>query len=285
MSVSSRQVIVEQADLSRLERLIERLIEEHRKYSEKILAEIKQSRLEVLMGFLASELASTRARKASLEQQLNYLDKKFREVTELYYTRFKSIIVEYLKSIRDYSRQFLELAEPEFNSLRKVKSQVEFAQEFSRELEKRYSWINEELVNALVTVDLEARINDMKRLIESLEDLQKQLIAQSSSYRDIQEKINKYSFPRDIAHHGTVIYLPIVAVKCEFTGEKATYYMGPSADAPIIQSILEKPPSLEDKYRLPPSEIDVEKLRKKLATLATDPQEKSLLERIEIEVV
>jgi hypothetical protein len=61
--------------------------------------------------------------------------------------------------------------------------------------------------------------------------------------------------------------------------------MGPSADAPMVRSILEKPPALEDKFRLPPSEVDVDKLRKKLATLAADPQERSLLERIEIEVV
>jgi predicted transcriptional regulator len=290
--VSSRQVVVEQADLSRLERLIERLIEESRRHSEKILeelernrSEIRKSRLEILTSFLGSELARVRARKASLEQQLAYLNRKFQEVTEIYYTRFKAVLIDYLKSIRDYSRQFLEMAEPEFSSLRKVKAQVEFAEEFSQELERRYSWINEELVSALVNVDLEARINDMKRLVESLEKLQEQLVAQSRSYRDLQGKIEKYSFPRDIARHGTVLYLPIVAVRCEVGGEKAIHYLGPSVDAPIVKSILSRPPALDDKYRLPPSEVDVDKLRKKLATLAADPQERSLLESVEIEVV
>jgi len=283
--MSVQRYLHEEMDFSKVESLLERLIEEDRRNAEKIVAEIKKSKFEILTSLLVSELARVRSRINSLQQQLAYTTKKFQEVTEIYYSRFKAIIFDYLKNIRDYSKQFLEMAEPEFNSLRRIKAQVEFAEKFSQELEKKYNWINDELVGALVNVDLEARINDMKKLIENLDKLQKQLIAQSSSYRDIQEKINKYSFPRDIARHGTVIYLPIVAVRCEFAGEKATYYMGPSADAPIIQSILEKPPSLEDKYRLPPSEIDVEKLRKKLATLATDPQEKSLLERIEIEVV
>jgi len=283
--MSLQRYLQEEMDFSKMESLLERLIEEDRRNAEKIVAEIKKSKFEILTSLLVSELARVRSRRNSLQQQLAYTTKKFQEVTEIYYSRFKAIIIDYLKNIRDYSRQFLEMAEPEFNSLRRIKAQVEFAEEFSQELEKKYNWINDELVGALVNVDLEARINDMKKLIENLDKLRKQLIAQSSSYRDIQEKINKYSFPRDIARHGTVIYLPIVAVKCEFAGEKATYYMGPSADAPMVRSILEKPPALEDKYRLPPSEVDVDKLKKKLATLAADPQERSLLERIEIEVV
>jgi hypothetical protein len=286
--MSSRQVVIEKADLSRLERLVERLIDENRKILEALernRSEIAKSRLEVLTSFLGSELARVRARKENLERQLTYLQEKFQEVSDLYYTRFKAIIVDYLKNIRDYSKQFLEMAEPEFNSLRRVKAQIELAEAFSRELEEKYSWINEELLSALVNVDLEARIRDMRRLVNALEKLQEYLVAQTKSYRDLREKVDKYSFPRGLAGHGTVLYLPIVAVRCEIRGESTTHFMGPSREAPIVQRILSSPPKLEDKYRVAPSEVDVDKLRRKLATLASDPEERRLLESIEIEVV
>jgi len=286
--MSSRQVVIEKADLSRLERLVERLIEENRKILEALernRSEIAKSRLEVLTSFLGSELARVRARKENLERQLTYLQEKFQEVSDLYYTRFKAIIVDYLKNIRDYSKQFLEMAEPEFNSLRRVKAQIELAEAFSRELEEKYSWINEELLSALINVDLEARIRDMRRLVNALEKLQEYLVAQTKSYRDLREKVDKYSFPRGLAGHGTVLYLPIVAVRCEIRGESTTHFMGPSREAPIVQRILSSPPKLEDKYRVTPSEVDVDKLRRKLATLASDPEERRLLESIEIEVV
>lgn len=286
--MSSRQVVIEKADLSRLERLVERLIDENRKILEALernRSEIAKSRLEVLTSFLGSELARVRARKENLERQLTYLQEKFQEVSDLYYTRFKAIIVDYLKNIRDYSKQFLEMAEPEFNSLRRVKAQIELAEAFSRELEEKYSWINEELLSALINVDLEARIRDMRRLVNALEKLQEYLVAQTKSYRDLREKVDKYSFPRGLAGHGTVLYLPIVAVRCEIRGESTTHFMGPSREAPIVQRILSSPPKLEDKYRVTPSEVDVDKLRRKLATLASDPEERRLLESIEIEVV
>lgn len=288
VGMSSRQVVIEKADLSRLERLVERLIDENRKILEALernRSEIAKSRLEVLTSFLGSELARVRARKENLERQLTYLQEKFQEVSDLYYTRFKAIIVDYLKNIRDYSKQFLEMAEPEFNSLRRVKAQIELAEAFSRELEEKYSWINEELLSALINVDLEARIRDMRRLVNALEELQEYLIAQTKSYRYLREKVDKYSFPRGLAGHGTVLYLPIVAVRCEIRGERATHFMGPSREAPIMQRILSSPPKLEDKYRVAPSEVDVDKLRRKLATLASDPEERRLLESIEIEVV
>jgi len=41
---------------------------------------------------------------------------------------------------------------------------------------------------------------------------------------------------------------------------------------------------MEERYRVPRSKVDVDKLRRKLATLASDPEEKRLLESIEIEV-
>jgi len=286
--MSSRQVVVEKADLSRLEKLLERLLEENReilKALERNRQEIVKSRMEILASFLSSELAKARARKERLERQLEYLKAKFQEVMELYYTRFKAIITDYLKSIRDYSKQFLEMAEPEFNSLGRIKTQIELAEEFSQELEKEYSWINEELLNALINVDLEARIKDMRKLIETLEKLQDYLIAQTKSYRDLREKISKYSFPRGMASHGTILYLPLVAVKCEFGNEEITHFMGPGREAPIVQRILSNPPKLEEMYKVPPGEVDVDKLRKKLATLASSPEERSLLESIEIEVV
>jgi len=286
--MSSRQVVIERADLSRLEGLIERLINENRRILEaleKNTREIAKSRLEVLTSFLGSELARVRARKESLERQLTYLQEKFQEVLELYYTRFKATIVDYLRSIRDYSKQFLEMAEPEFSSLRKIKAQIEHAETFSQELEKKYSWINEELLNVLINVDLEARIKDMRRLVEALEKLQEYLAAQTKSYRDLRERIDKYSFPRGLASHGTILYLPIVAAKCEVRNESMTYFMGPGREAPIMQRILSSPPRLEERYRVPRSEVDVDKLRRKLATLASDPEERRLLESIEIEVV
>jgi hypothetical protein len=246
--------------------------------------ELQRARRELLATMIASEYARVVARKLSLRSQLNYLSRKFEEVSELFYDRYRTLVVEYLKNIRDYLRQFLDMAEPEFSVLRKVASCVKSSESFAELVEP--TWIDEELVEVVVGADLKARVEDMKQLVSSMEELYRKLSTQAELRKSVFEVIERHSLPTQLAKPGTVLYLPVLVVEVEVDGRKLSWTQTPfDSKAPLALALASEAYNLREKHAIKLGAEEKEKIVAKLATMAKDPEERKLIEGAEVEVV
>jgi len=245
--------------------------------------ELQKTRRELLATIIASEIARVFARKLSLRSQLNYLSRKFEEVSEIFYDRYRTLVIEYLKNIRDYLRQFLDMAEPEFSVLRKVAGYAKNSDSFAELVEP--TWIDEELVEVVVGADLRARVEDMKQLVSSMEELYRKLSAQAELRKSVFKVLEKHSLPTQLAKPGTILYLPILVVEVEVDGRKLSLTQTPfDSKAPLALALASEAYNRREKHTMKLGAGEREKIVAKLSTLAKDPEERKLIEEAEVEV-
>lgn len=269
-----------------LRRTVERLI----KISESIDRDIQRTRVDlaarlhltsVVMALL--DYVSVTSKLETLKSVEGKLGERLKEVKELYGSKIREIMRDYVDAISDFFGHFIRRARGDLDLIRGVLSKEKVLKETYEILDP--SFLDPELVKIALENDTIERMKDAHRTFEILTEASKLLEDASKLEENFKGMLAKYEvrLPSEVT-----LLVPIIGIEAHFDGKKLMSILGPAETWETVPQFSKRAAdyasSFIESYPVELTREQVSRVKQLLLNLARDEDEKKLIEQMELVV-
>ncbi len=246
----------------------------------KITGTINEGIITTISESIIKEYANAYSKVITSRLQLDVLKERLKEVNQRYYSNYKNIIIDYLRNIRDFLNQFLNMSEQEFNILRRLLKLAKAADDIHNEVKP--DWINKELIEAVFDSNIKKRLEDLDDFARRLRVIHDKLVEVENSINDAENLLKGMQLPIDI-DDDVIIRVPITVVEVEVNGNSRSYVLKPNElNSEVLDSLVERASEVKDNYSWKINESDITSILRRLQSIAKGDDEYELLNKIKV---
>lgn len=241
---------------------------------------INRSMVAVISESIMKEYASAYSKIITSTLQLNILRRRYEEVMQRYYNHYKNIIIDYLRNIRDFLSQFINMSEQEFSILKKLLRLAKVAEDIHNEVKP--DWINKELIEVVLGSNVKRRLDDLSNFTDRLREIHGKLTEAENVINNIDNLLKSMQLPIDI-DDDVVVYVPVTIVEVEVDGNSHSYALKPSElNSEVLDSLVKRAYDIKNDYPWKINEEDIGNILSRLRSIAENDDERELINKVKV---